>query len=110
MGEPAAEATESDVMSVPGMWWGLEESDAHQHAIATCDIAAAPARGWFEALCGHRLPEEVELLAAPTTPLCCLPCVIGATADLSTIPATLGDVALSALTDFEESHGQAPRE
>ncbi|MGH3913547.1 MAG: hypothetical protein ACRDTC_09065, partial [Pseudonocardiaceae bacterium] len=106
----AAETTESDVMSAPGMWWGPEESGAHQYAIATCDIAAAPARGWLEALCGYRLPEEVELLAAPTAQSCCLACVIGATADLGATPATLGGVALPALTDFAESHAQAPRE
>lgn len=51
-------------------------------AIAPRDLDKSETLGYAEALCGVQLPDAgLEPLTVPTA-LVCLPCVIGATADL----------------------------
>ncbi|MGH3937812.1 MAG: hypothetical protein ACRDTG_04130 [Pseudonocardiaceae bacterium] len=70
-------------MNAPGMWWGRDSSDGRIHAVAACDIAPAPQRGWTEALCGSQLPVDVVLLSQPGDGPQCAACHLGATVDLA---------------------------
>jgi hypothetical protein len=64
------------------MHWVRCATDGRLHAIAPTDSEQAVARGYAEALCGHRLPAEgLAIQDAPSGALC-LPCVIGVTADM----------------------------
>lgn len=60
-------------MSEPTIHWTLNPADEHTHAMVPGD---------HESLCGVALPEGQARLNIPWGVLC-LPCVIGATADLS---------------------------
>lgn len=52
------------------------------HAVERDDAAMAAGRGYTEALCGAHLPaEDLGFERVPSGTLC-LPCMIGATADL----------------------------
>ncbi|MGH3515208.1 MAG: hypothetical protein ACRDQI_00805 [Pseudonocardiaceae bacterium] len=69
-------------MSEPVMRWAAHPDSGHWHAIALSDLKMSEPRGYAEALCGVQLPHgglEHVLLPGDLT---CLPCVIGATADL----------------------------
>ncbi len=64
------------------MLWAVHPGDERCHAIAPCDLDKSETLGYAEALCGVQLPNAgLEPLTVPTA-LVCLPCVIGATADL----------------------------
>lgn len=71
------------------------------YAVAPCDIAAAPERGWTEALCGRQLPVDVALISGPSGERC-LACVIGATADLGDATEQLR------VPDTSDYRGEAP--
>ncbi len=66
---------------MPGDALGALPHRRHLHAIKPTDTEQAAARNDAEALCGHRLPEGLEVQDVPSVALC-LPCVIGITADM----------------------------
>ena len=69
-------------MTAPEMRWAPHPDTGHWHAIARRDIDRSEGRGYVEALCGVPLPHAgLEHVALPGE-AACLPCVIGATADL----------------------------
>lgn len=65
------------------MRWAVHPGDEHCHAVAPSDLDKSEALGYAEALCGARLPNAGLKSADRPWGLLCLPCVIGATADLS---------------------------
>jgi hypothetical protein len=64
------------------MRWATHPDNGHWHAVAPCDLARSETRGYAEALCGEQLPHAGLEHAVLPGDLACLPCVIGATADL----------------------------
>lgn len=76
--------TERGVVRVnaPEMLWAQHPGDGLCHAIAPCDLANSATLGYAEAPCGAHLPDAwLESIDRPWG-LLCVPCVIGATADL----------------------------
>lgn len=62
--------------------WALHPGDEHCHAVEPGDFRKSGTRGYTEALCGAHLPStELESADRPWGVLC-IPCAIGATADL----------------------------
>jgi len=68
--------------SGPAMHWARCPTDGLLHAIAPIDAKRAVARGYAETLCDHHLPVEVLVMQDVPPSSLCLPCVIGATADI----------------------------
>lgn len=101
------------MVNAPAMWWGTGPGTERvmQHAVAPEDVALAEERGWTESLCGQRLPVGVELLSESASELRCIPCFIGATADLSDIPAptATSGITLPPLTGFGGGDGEHDR-
>lgn len=64
------------------MHWARCPTDGRLHAIEPTDTEQAPARGYAEALCGHRLPTGGLAVQDVPSGALCLPCVIGVTADM----------------------------
>lgn len=69
-------------MSESVMRWAPHPNTGHWHAVASCDLQVAERRGYAEALCGVQIPHPGLEHAVLPGDLACLPCVIGATADL----------------------------
>lgn len=69
-------------MSESVMRWAPHPDNGHWHAVAPCDLAKSGRLGYAEALCGVPLPHAGLEHAALPGVTACLPCVIGATADL----------------------------
>jgi hypothetical protein len=69
-------------MSAPEMLWAIHPGNEHCHAVAPSDLNKSETLGYAETLCGAHLPDaELEIADRPWG-VVCLPCVIGATADL----------------------------
>jgi hypothetical protein len=64
------------------MLWALHPEDPHTHAILPDDLSRSPALGYAEALCGTQVPDAGLKTADRPWGVLCLPCAIGATADL----------------------------
>ncbi|MGH3779030.1 MAG: hypothetical protein ACRDRR_25410 [Pseudonocardiaceae bacterium] len=69
-------------MSAPEMLWALHPGDQHCHAVAPGDLDRSETLGYAETLCGAHLPDAGLESADRPWGVLCLPCVIGATADL----------------------------
>lgn len=70
-------------VSAPEMLWALHPGDVRCHTVAAGDLHKTEMLGYAESLCGAHLPDAgLESAERPWGELC-LPCVIGATADLS---------------------------
>jgi hypothetical protein len=81
--KPAASTAPDPVRgSGPAMHWMRCPTDGRLHAIAPTDTEQAVARGYAEALCGHRLSAEGLAVQDVPSGALCLPCVIGVTADM----------------------------
>ncbi len=62
--------------------WALHPGDEHCHAVAPGDLRKSGTCGYAEALCGARVPGAGLESAERPWGVLCLPCAIGATADL----------------------------
>jgi hypothetical protein len=64
------------------MLWALHPGDKLCHAVAPGDLNKAETLGYAETLCGARLRADALECADRPWGLPCLPCAIGATAEL----------------------------
>jgi hypothetical protein len=64
------------------MYWARCATDGRLHAITPTNTAQAAARGYAEALGGHRMPAEGLAVQDVPSGALCLPCIIGVTADM----------------------------
>jgi len=64
------------------MRWAPHPDNGYWHAVAPGDLQASDRRGYAEALCGVQIPHDGLDHSALPGDMACLPCVIGATADL----------------------------
>lgn len=62
--------------------WAPHPDTGHWHAIAPCDLHNSAILGHAETLCGVQLPHAGLEHAVLPGDLACVPCLIGATADL----------------------------
>lgn len=69
-------------MTGPVMRWAPHPDNGHWHAVAPGDLGISEQRGYAEALCGVQIPHAGLEHGPLPGDVACLPCVIGATADL----------------------------